>query len=124
MNELIADFQHLPLAKELATALGIQGEPTLIEAVVMSLFIQAIKGDTNATKLIQAVTEPQHKGQFPPGPPPSLSIVWVKPDGTRVRAQEERPKELPAPDTEIEFDFTGDGGEIEALPPFAQENKQ
>jgi len=137
MNELIQEFQHIPLAKELASALGIDGEATLVEAVVMGLYLQAIKGDINATKLIQAVTEPERKpGQFPAGPPPALRIVVVDPNGKKVTEKFERPKELPAPNTALEFDFPGetecsDGYvqktpevlESKQLPPFAEEKE-
>lgn len=108
LSELVKEFQHLPLAKELASAMGIEGEATLVEAVTMGLFLAAIKGDMNATKLIQALTEPEKKPGEYPANPPALQIVIVD-DKPEIPAPQ--PKELPAPPQP-------------PLPPFAVENKE
>ena len=107
MNELIKEYQHLPLAKELASALHIEGEPTLIEAVVMALFIQAVRGDLSATKLIQEVTERSPSGGASAGPPPTLRIKIVKED------QQPVVKLPPVPQ------LTEAAVEPEEVPPFA-----
>jgi hypothetical protein len=105
MNELIKDFQHIPLAKELATALGIEGEATLVEAVTMGLYLAAIRGDINATKLIQAVTE--HK-DFTTTTPPAIRIKIVDPKNQQLN--------LPAPEAEV---APGEEQPAEEQPPFA-----
>jgi hypothetical protein len=98
MNELIKDFQHIPLAKELATALGIEGEATLVEAVTMGLYLAAIKGDINATKLIQTVTE--HK-DFTTTTPPSIRIKIVDPKNN-LQLNLPAPEEQPEPEVQPE----------------------
>jgi len=106
LSELVKDFQHLPLAKELASAMGIEGEATLVEAVTMGLFLAAIKGDINATKLIQALTEPERA--IPADSAPKLTIKVV-------RDRNESVVVTPTPTIEAE---------PKQLPPFAVDKKE
>ena len=96
LSELVKDFQHLPLAKELATAMGIEGEATLVEAVTMGLFLAAIKGDINATKLIQALTEPERQVSVDSAPQLSIKIIRDRNESVVVTPTIESPqKQLP-----------------------------
>lgn len=84
ISELIKEIQHMPVAKEVAQMLGYPEDCTLAEAVVLSLFYQALQGDVAAVKHIQLNTENLRDGvpAFPVGPPPQMVIKFVKPDGT------------------------------------------
>jgi len=89
--ELINEYSDLPIAENLASALGISGvdgsAPSFAEGVAMALHVAAIRGDVNAVKTIlqaqQEASSPAVKRGAnglpvpPEGWPPVLNIRFV-----------------------------------------------
>ena len=85
VSAILKEIQDKPITKELAKLLGLPENVTIAQAIALSLVFEALKGDVSAIKHLQLNTENLRDGApaGPVGPPPSLSIVWVKPDGTK-----------------------------------------
>lgn len=129
ISEILKELQALPIARELSKLLKLPEGTTVAQGIAIALAVEALNGDVQAIKHLQLATEGLRDGapQAPAGPPPSLSIVWVKPDGTKSKEVQQRQLDSPKPEVELEYDFTDPRTTIEPepLPPFAdKENEQ
>jgi hypothetical protein len=84
VSEILKELQEQPIAQELGKLMGLPEDATVAQAVAFALVFEALKGDVSAIKHLQLNTENLRDGATPPaGPAPSLSIVFMKPDGTK-----------------------------------------
>lgn len=109
VSEILKELQEQPIARELAKLMGLPPDTTVAQAVAFALVFEALKGDVNAIKHLQLNTENLRDGATPPpGPRPALSIVWVKPDGTKSKDIQQ--PQLNAPKPTVEPAFAGEEG--------------